>query len=364
MSSTPATGRPTRKLLLALVLAVVLPSGWAALDAALTYGWDPASVPPPRHWGASTATGDCQVVAFGGGIPDGSGTPSSETLLYDPLYDRWRVVPASSRGPSFVYHAGLSWDPTQSVAVLFGGVYGTTQAAAWAFDPNRLTWTQLTRSCRTCPPERRLHSQTWSSRLGGTLVFGGTDSHRDVLDDMWMLKAAVSRRGSVSWSWTRLEPAGDIGGGFPAARFGHGMIELVSGPHAGKILIYGGWDAYNNALSDTWLYDPQADAFDEIATNAPTPRVGFGIGHVGNVVVIQGGHTNPYNRPQAFTNETWAFDATGLNWYRVQTSTSPENGRSFHDLASNPCDGSVILFDQRSDNSWIIDEPTWILRAR
>ncbi len=208
-----------------------------------------------------------------------------------------------------------------------------------------------------------MHGQAWSTLLGGTLVLGGK-AGRGALDDLWVLRATVGRRGGLSWSWSELQPDGDIGGGFPAGRFGHGLIELVEGEHAGKLLIYGGWDARNSALSDTWLYDPQTNAFEEIATNAPTARVAFGIGHLGNTVVIQGGQTNDYNRPQTFTSETWAFDGNGLYWYQIQTSSGPGNGRSFHDLASNLCDGSVIVFDQRSDNSFVTDSPTWVLRPQ
>jgi len=356
--------RRTRQGRFALVLALLIAgaSGAAVLYAALVYDWYPAAVPPPRMWAASTMTADCRLVAFGGDVPDGSGVRTADTLLYDPYEDSWRVIPPTTRGPYPLAHAGLTWDPTRGVAVLFGGVHTSAQGNGWAFDPRRNTWSQISKTCRTCPPARYMHAQAWSEILGGTLVFGGSASMRSVLDDVWLLRATVSRRGAVSWSWTELHPDGDIGGGLPAARFGHGMIELVAGDHAGKLLIYGGWDARNNALSDTWLYDPQTNAFDEIATNAPTPRVAFGIGYLGNTVIIQGGQTNAYNRPQTFTNETWAFDEKGLYWYQLQTAASPDNGRSFHDLASNACDGSAIMFDQRSDNSWSADSPTWVLR--
>jgi len=353
-----------RRVAVALAILVAGGSGAAAWYAVSAYDWHPAAVPPPRIWAASTMTDDCRLVAYGGDIPDGNGTRTADTLLYDPYADSWRIIPPAPRGPYAVAHAGLTWEPTQGVAVLFGGVSGSAQGNAWAFDPRRTTWSQITKTCRTCLAGRFMHAQAWSNQLGGTLVFGGTAGFRHVLDDLWVLKATVSRRGVVSWSWTELQPDGDIDGRFPAARFGHGMIELVSGAHAGKLLVYGGWDVYNNALGDTWLYDPQTNAFEEIATNAPTPRVAFGIGHLGNTVVIQGGQTNDYSRSQVFTSETWAFDGTGLYWYPIQTASSPGNGRSFHDLASNTCDGSVTLFDQRSDNSWIADAPTWVLRPQ
>ncbi len=139
------------------------------------------------------------------------------------------------------------------------------------------------------------------------------------------------------------------------------MAEIPSGTHAGKMLIYGGWDNNGQPLSDTWVYDPGSNTYERIASaGSPKPRVGFGMASSPslNAVVIQGGLTNSYSQNENFTPETWAFD--GAEWARIDTNnTDPVGNRSGHDLVSDSISGSVFLFDQPKG---MARQPTWVLK--
>jgi hypothetical protein len=204
-----------------------------------------------------------------------------------------------------------------------------------------------------------MHAQAWSTAVGSTLVFGGMtgSAASAVANDMWALHFGPDRRGKLAWRWTRLN---DGKSGAPPARRAHGMAEIPSGTYAGKMLIYGGWGTNGEPLSDTWVYDPESNKYEELTSAGfPTPRVAFGMASSPslNAVVIQGGQTNSSRENENFTQETWAFD--GAAWVRVDThATDPVGNRSGHDLVGTV--GSVFLFDQPKGMG---RQPTWVLNA-
>jgi hypothetical protein len=207
-----------------------------------------------------------------------------------------------------------------------------------------------------------MHAQAWSTVAGAVLVFGGrTGSDSQVTNDLWALHAFPGKRGSFTWKWVLQQPAGT----WPPARARHGMAEILraESPYRGRIVIYGGWDSTGTALADTWLYNP-ADNTYQLLPNAgiPTPRHGFAMGYSPSLdaVIIQGGQTNLNMASQTFTDETWAFDDASLSWVQV-TVNSPGTNRSYHDLATDTCGDSAIMFDQPSAGQLPL-QPTWILK--
>jgi hypothetical protein len=332
--------------------------------------WTEAALAPDRWWAATTfATSTCEVIAYGGSAMNASGSPTltRDTLIYQPDQNRWlSVVPQKSGGPPSLVHAGLTFDPYREVAVLFGGSSGKNDT--YAFDPYTRKWTTLVAasSCSTasCPSPRRQHAQAWSTVKGAVLVFGGLESgySNPVANDLWALLALPAKRGGLTWKWMRLQPDGDPTYGLPQARSRHGMAEIQGGPNGGAIVIYGGWDAHGNALFDTWLYDPGSNQYTFLPNaGTPTPRQGFAMGYAPplEAVIIQGGQTNPGSGPQYFTQETWAFDPELLEWSQVPVG-APPGDRSYHDIASDTCRGTAIVFDKPATTSGRY--PTWILK--
>ena len=105
-------------------------------------------------------------------------------------------------------------------------------------------------------------------RLGSTLVninnklylFGGLDVQKDkTLNGLWVFDLASN-------SWTELAPSGKP----PLPRFRHSAVV-----HDGKMYIMGGasgvdyWENAQNALNDTWEYDPIANSWQQLNSNGP-----------------------------------------------------------------------------------------------
>ena len=126
--------RPPGIGLIILVAALVTaPAGQARDDGpavspapqATGAAWTPATLAPNRYWAATTfLPSTCEVLAYGGHSMDASGnvTVSRATLIYQPDLDRWLTYAAQkSGGPPALAHAALTFDPSHSTALLFGG---------------------------------------------------------------------------------------------------------------------------------------------------------------------------------------------------------------------------------------------------
>jgi len=371
--------RPPVIGLISLVAALVTaPAGQARVDGpavspapqATGAAWTPATLAPNRYWAATTfLPSTCEVLAYGGHSMDASGnvTVSRATLIYQPDLDRWLTYAAQkSGGPPALAHAALTFDPSHSTALLFGGSAGSLSNGTYAFEPVTRKWTTLfapsTCTPGKCPSARQLHAQAWSNEAKAVLVFGGQGSDWAATNDLWALQGIAGRRGSLTWKWTLLQPSADPDYGMPAARSRHGMAEIPDGSDKGKMLIYGGWDAGGNTLSDTWLYDPKANSYKKLPNaGSPTPRQGFAIGLAPSLgaIIVQGGQTNGSRDPQVFKQDTWAFDHNQLEWTPLLFN-APYGNRSYHDLASDTCTGVAVVWDKPADRSGA--QPTWILK--
>jgi hypothetical protein len=367
------------------LLIAVLPLAAAASGAARAGGpapsaaaqspavaWTEAAPAPERWWAAATFLPQtCEMLAYGGDYFNASGSSvlPRDTLIYQPADDRWlSIAPQKSGGPPPLTHAGLTFDPDYGIAVLFGGGGSGLRNDTYAFSASTRKWTTLigsqTCTATTCPSPRMMHAQAWSSALSSVLVFGGAVGRQDsaVTNDVWALGAFAARRGGVTWKWTRLQPSADPSYGMPAPRSRHGMAEIPGGPHAGSLLIYGGFDANGNTLSDTWLYDAANNSFTFLANaGSPTQRQGFAMGFAPplGAIIVQGGQLNSMSGREVYTQETWVFDHDALEWAPVSVN-SPYGNRSYHDVVADTCRGTVVMFDKPATSKGLYS--AWLLR--
>ena len=188
------------------------------------------------------------------------------------------------------------------------------------------------------------------------MVFGGSGDA--AYGDLWELRSGISRRGNVTWTWSRLEATSDPDHGVPAPRYGTGMVEIEAGAEQGKMLIYGGYETRPwHVFRDTWLYDPETNSYTRLDVPSPTAAFGFAMAWSPSLhaVVINGGQPDS----GVLTDETWAFDPSNLVWMPVQTNADVPEARSFHKLVSNTCDGSAMLFGPAQGAT---SNGTWVLR--
>jgi hypothetical protein len=159
-----------------------------------------------------------------------------DTWEYDTAADSWtRLAPAVS--PPARDGAGMIYDSTKRVAVLFGGNGNSgTLNDTWLYDPAANLWTQCFPP--VAPPARTEFGFAFDQRRGEAVLFGGMNGYPP-LSDTWAFN--VSER-----QWSRLELPFS-----PAPRFGHQMIYDTANS---VFVLYGGTDL-SIEFPEVWLLD-------------------------------------------------------------------------------------------------------------
>lgn len=194
------------------------------------------SGPSPRE-GAAMAYDpkDGYVVLFGGSKP--SGAELGDTWTYH--NGTWANLTATlSASPAPRSGAGMSWDPSSTKLVLFGGVgsSGSLLNDTWVFSGG--SWKNLTSTLLRSPPPTYAPSLTTDSADGAVLLFGGAWTN-GAFGQTW------EWRGS---GWTNL--TGSLTAA-PAARL---WAASADDPWDGGVLVFGGYDDNATYFSDTWLF--------------------------------------------------------------------------------------------------------------
>ncbi len=192
--------------------------------------------PSPRE-GAAMAYDpkDGYVVLFGGSKP--SGAELGDTWTYH--NGTWANLTASlSSSPSPRSGAGMSWDPSSTRLVLFGGqgASGSLLNDTWVFSGG--SWTNVTSALLRSPPPTYAPSLTTDSADGAVILFGGAWA-KGAFGQTW------EWRGS---GWTNLTGSLTVA---PAARL---WVASADDPWDAGVLVFGGYDDNATYFSDTWLF--------------------------------------------------------------------------------------------------------------
>jgi len=371
-----------------------------------TWAWDgttwtelhPATSPPARL-GASMVFDSSlgQLVLFGGNPLTGS--YFADTWTFDGT--TWtELTPTTS--PSGRWYSSMAFDPSVGQTVLFGGcetesiadLFGCNSffGDTWTFDGT--TWTE--RSPTTAPAARFAASMAFDPLTGDTLLFGGRNSTSGSLADTW------------TWdgnAWTELSPSASpqkrygasmafdqdnatmvlVGGNFdsgtaypwvwapaaplvnlwseaspptsPSARVQAAMAGDAS--HS-RTVLFGGQDASDDVLGDTWIWDGTTWTQVTPATSPPA-RYGAAIVYdpTNATVLLFGGTDTGGNA----LGDLWSWD--GTTWTELFPSGGPDP-RSGAVMTFDQVSGQVVLFGgvatgTYDDDTWTFDGTAWTL---
>ncbi len=308
-----------------------------------------AAGPGARYASAMAYDSARQVVVLFGGNRTGQ-HPSGN------LGDTWEwdgstwTQRTPTQSPPARHHAGMAFDATRNVCVLFGGY--PAQADVWEWDG--INW--KSRTFAVSPPGRYAPAMAYDPVRQRTVVFGGNASPND-LGDTWIydggqwvqsLAAAPSPRTAAAmafsastarivlfgglhstpfaalaetweWdgaNWTMRQPMTN-----PPARWACGMCPM---PTSGHVAMFGGWRT--GPIGDTWLWDGSTWTQMPIG-RSPAPRdwvqnnLVFDASR--SVAVMHGGWSGT-----AAYDDTWRFD--GTSWEPIlHYVRSPVNGRLY-----------------------------------
>jgi len=221
----------------------------------------------------------------------------------------------------------LSDDPDEATYTFTIAGTGATQPAN--------TWTN--QSPVAAPTAAFSHSMVHVGG-GNVILFGGRDTSQTHLAQTWQYTLGTN-------TWTQVAPAVS-----PSARDAHDMVYVGSD----TILLFGGKDATNTALSDTWAYDVTANTWTQLTpTGAPTTRFRHAMAYVGGDVVVLFGGRDDFG---VFLNDTWEYDVTANTWTQTSPTAIPAI-RVGHKLASGGS-GVAVMYGGVDDLQFVHAD-TW-----
>jgi N-acetylneuraminic acid mutarotase len=309
----------------------------------------PGDVPPPR--GASPmvyVAGSTRVFLFGGVQVD-SGL--NDTWQYNPAIDFWtNVNPAgevpSARAGHFMAAYGVDRLEVPDVILLFGGLQPdqTLLNDTWSYEPATSTWTELSPDGEV-PSARAVGSMVYDRGTGKVVLFGGVQADGSFLDDTWTYDC-------ISGDWSQLSIAGEV----PSARVNHSMV-YDSG--AGRVVLFGGAQADDTVLNDTWAFDSAASTWTKLSPpgEIPPARAAQAMAYdsdTGKVVLFGGRRAD-----KTALDDTWVYDSVANTWTELHLVGDLPRVRASHSMVYDSNTGKIVLFGGGAAGEYFND--TWAL---
>jgi hypothetical protein len=214
-------------------------TAWTALCTAA------ACMPPmPRTQATMTFyAGSGRAVLFGGSINscDGNCPPScgpgplNETWIWNGA--TWQSASPATNPPAR-YGAGMAYDATGAVSVLFGGYGGPgTLGDTWTWNGTTAAWTQVCAAAGcTDPPSRGNLAMAYDSVTSKTVVFGGSTN------------MGPSGQLADGWQWSGTAWSAFTGVPGPVAR---DQAAMTYDSKRARIVMFGG-SVGGTPVSETW----------------------------------------------------------------------------------------------------------------
>jgi N-acetylneuraminic acid mutarotase len=157
-----------------------------------------------------------------------------------------------------------------------------------------------------------------------------------------------------SAGWAEQSPVGES----PAPRMDHSMIVE---PASGTVILFGGWaENVQDAVNDTWAYDPQADRWSDLHPTGEVPPARGGAAMVwdfkGDKAILFGGWAKDV---QAVTNDTWAYDPKANTWTKLHPTGDLPPTRVDCAMAYDESVSKIVLFGG-FDSKQTVYADTWV----
>lgn len=264
-------------------------------------GWREITPPTlPELDGFAPLTGNAFAFDTASGLAvfvDIKGNP----WTYDHTTNRWAAKP-SGAGPTALLGAAMVYDSQSDRLIVFGGLdlaTFTENNETWAYDVDAGTWERMNPA--QSPTPRNYAAMGYDADSDRVILFGGAPSS-GVLGDTWAYDYD-------SDAWTEMSPTTS-----PPGRTYSGMVYDPRGDR--MVLVGGSVDQETASLGDVWEYDLAANGWTDVSpSDGPGARAWHAIAHddeSGLIVVFGGGDSRA-----AYTAETWLFDPAARTWREV-----------------------------------------------
>ena len=317
---------------------------FASLAPAQTGVWtdlQPAASPPFRAAeGLAFEPVSGLVLCYGGTANSPLAGPYDETWAFDGC--TWtQLFPPSN--PGIRINLYLAQSPNAGRVVFFGGTLfpNGLDGGTWEFDPQTVTWTDMT-PFGPSPSPRQLATLAYDSFRARTVLFGGTDNNGAFFNgDTWEWDGST---------WTDVTP---IGGPSPSPRAWHSMTYDIARQ---RTVLFGGYNG--SQFGDTWEWDGTSWA-QVFTPNSPSPRSSGDIAYDSStlrVVLFAGSPGWPIGM-----NDTWEYD--GTNWSQVAVVGPSPPPQFLHRMVGDPVRGGVLVYGAFGNGWSTLDQTRRYQRA-
>jgi hypothetical protein len=278
-------------------------------------------LPPPRVGSALTLNPTNKIALLFGGINSTAGELNDLWLTNGHQWMQFET-PHSPQARS---DASFAYDEARQEAVLFGGIGGNEILGdTWIF--NGVDWTQ--QQPTVSPSARTDASMVYDPDRNAIVLFGGLKvtggKYDEALNEMWIWDGNT---------WRQQFPAT-----LPPARWGANMV--YDRAHK-SIVLFGGASGGGCYLEGTWLWD-SISWVEQHPLHHPICRANFGMAYdeERGQVILYGGQTSTVFDP----TDTWAWD--GQDWTQLPTYQAPPKELSYGvQLVYLPDLQSVVLYN-------------------
>jgi len=284
--------------------------------------------PVPRQGHAMSYDTSNEVTVLFGGIGSSN---FNDTWTYHTPTNSWSNRSPASPPPARRYHA-MAYDSTNNKVVLFGGIGGAPLGDTWIYDVALNTWDNPTPA--SPPPARYGHSMAYDSENNKIVLFGGYNGGD--LGDTWTYNVSAN-------TWTNENPASP-----PSARDSHAM---AYDSQEGKVVLFGGSDGASNG--ETWTYDTGTNTWaNKSPGGAPSARYYHAMAYdsASEKIVLYGG----YDGIDKF-DDAWTYDATANTWTDTDPAARPR-ARMYHSMVYDDTNMKMVMFggdiDIRTNDTW------------
>jgi hypothetical protein len=229
----------------------------------------------------------------------------------------WETIAEGDAGPGPRSRHGLVYDDRAKAAVLFGGIVWkkpvTLRSDTWELRGH--DWIRIKAS--QSPAPRHRGAMVYLGNAGRSILFGGQGTKGQMFGDTWAYSGG---------DWQLLNPAGPS----PIPRCGH---SFAVDEHAGVAVLFGGIQAGDKPLGDTWVFD--GVAWKQVAGAAPSARryAAFAFDPDLKGCLLHGGSEDDHGQRMfgdawLFRDNTWS--ALGSNF---KTEPRDDHSLAYHRVA-------------------------------
>jgi hypothetical protein len=353
------------------------PAG-ALSTAELAWSQLSPSTSPPARQGAAVAfdPATAQLVLFGG--LSASGNALDDTWTWDGT--TWSQTDDSgdsgctsscTSSPPARQGAAVAFDPATAQLVLSGGLSASGNALDDTWTWNGTTWSQTddsgdsgcTSSCTSSPPALQGASLAYDPASAQLVLFGGYDGTNE-------------DNGTWTWNgttWAQTDDSGYAGctNACPSSPTGRQSGVLAYDPATAQLVLFGGLNASDKTLDDTWTWNgatwAQTDDSGSAGCTTSCPSSPPALDQAGSdfdpaigELVVFGGNDGTNN-----DNGTWTWN--GATWSQIDDSGSPgcttgcpssPSGRAGAALIYDTASAQLLVFGGAGPST---DADTWDL---